>query len=160
MTDIDTLAIAVRDQLNVAAQKSVFDPAFTVEIDDKPEFDIKAIEALSVTLLPYGTTMKPVTRSQDVTEHTLQLSFRQHAESPAAAGPDSIEALSAKLRALIQSVMVWLSIRSNRRPIAGQNWPRLTGIQPKPLYDAQALREQRTYIGVIELIYEEMAVPA
>ena len=152
---IDALCTAVMAQLNAA----VFSPTFTVTFDDSPEYGISTLDALTVTMLPYGVDIKERTRAEDNLTYTIEIAFQQHAAARPASGADPIIAMSASLRNLQQSVTSWLSVRTRRIP---PTYPtaRLTKIEQRTLYDSEYLRKGRIYVGVIRLTYEEIARPS
>ena len=153
--NIDELSAAVVTQLNA----HTFSPTFVAVFDDKPQHDIKELGTLRVDVMPQEAVRKPVTRGHDSVDYTIDVGIQQKAEPREHVGVDSVIALSASLRGLAQSVCQWLSIRANRIP-SGYLTAKLIEANPVPLYDADLLREERRFIGVVRLKYREIVRPA
>ncbi len=151
---IDDLCIAVRDQLNAAT----FTPPFTVTINDSPEFDIEDLASLKVTMLPFGVMREAETRGHDSEQFVIQIAFQKHAPARPEGGTDSVVTMSKELRNLQQTVANWLSVRSRRIPPT-YTTARLRKIEQVPLYDSTALRQERRYVGVMQLTYDAIVRP-
>ena len=161
---IDELAAVVVAQLN----GQVWTPDFTATFHDSPVFTVDELATLRVTALPFSVQpapihklgQKPTRGMRGVEEYlnVIDIAFQQKGPAAPTSGLDPIIAFSAELRLLIQTVAHWLNQSENRMPAGYQTanrsaWVRT--IEMQPLYDANLLRTERLFIGVLRVTYEE-----
>lgn len=151
--DIDALAVAVAGQLNDPGR--AWTGTFTATVGKTPTYTIEELATLRVHVLPFGESDETKARGIDRTELILEVSFQKAAGPQPESGPDTpLIELGDQMVALEKNVKQFLRQTGNRKP------PTYTAAHLKrtelvPLYDAITLTEERRFIGVLRLIYEE-----
>lgn len=161
---IDDLAQALILQLRNQSWSINFEPTF----HDAPQYTREDLETLRVTVLPYMVQpapmhklgQKPTKSMRGIEEYlyTLDIAFQQVGPPRPQTGTDPIIAFSAARRTLVQEVMRWLNQPENKQPATYQQANRsawIRTIEPMPLYDVTRLREERLFIGILRVTYEE-----
>lgn len=152
--DIDALAAAVAAQLNDPARP--WAGQFVATVGKTPHYTPQELSTLKVHVLPFGITYDTQQRGVDAARMILEVAFNRHAENKPASGEDiPLTTLGSSLVALERSVIDFLRARANRRP-PNYSVAQLETTELRPLYDAEILRNQRRFVGVIRLTYLEL----
>lgn len=161
---IDELATALVEQLNNQA----WSKNFTAVFDDAPLNTMQELESLHVIVMPFSVQTAPMNklgqkpvkgmRGIETYLNTIDISIQQLGPARPTTGTDPITVFSAGLRTLTQEILHWLNQPENKVPASYQTNNRgawIRTIEPMPLYDVSKLREQRLYIGILRVTYEE-----
>jgi hypothetical protein len=126
------IADAVAAELN-AAELSL---EFTAEVNLKPEFELKDLKELKVTVVPKSLKFSGATRQESAKEVQIDV------------GVQKKTADSEQLAALLQLVEEIAGIFDRKR-LAGYQKAVCIGIENEPVYDPEHLRQYRQFTSVI-----------
>jgi len=132
---IADIAQAVADALNAGN----FSQEFTAERVALPQFRLRDMGALHVTVVPREVESEALSRAQDRYEVRVDVAIQKKVSSLDKTELDP-------LLALVQEVADYL----NRRSMAGAAWLKT---ENKPVYSPEHLRELRQFTSVLTLTY-------
>jgi hypothetical protein len=142
MAVIVQIADAVASELNSHS----FSQPFTAVRAYLPEYELKDMGTLHVTVVPAEFTGEPSDRSRDREEHTVHVAVQQRLVPVDGAVPladlDGLMGLSEEIRDYLRD-----------RPLSGCPGTRRVKTEHKPIYDPKHLRELHQFTGLLAFTY-------
>lgn len=131
------MANAVAAELNNAQNLSM---EFTAEVNLKPEFELKELRTLKVTVVPKSLKFSGATRLESAKEVEIDIGVQKKTADP--------EALSTLLQ-LVEEIAGLF----DRKRLAQYRKAVCVGIENDPIYDPEHLRQYRQFTSVITLTF-------
>jgi hypothetical protein len=135
MPSLIDIANAVAAELNNADSLSM---EFTAEVNLKPEFELKDLKELKVTVVPKSLKFSGATRQESAKEVQIDVGVQKKTADP------------EQLAALLQLVEEIAGIFDHKRL---PEYPKAVcvGIENEPVYDPEHLRQYRQFTSVVTL---------
>lgn len=132
------LLINIADAVAAELNNAVLSYEFTAEVNLKPEFELKDLKTLKVTVVPKSLKFSGATRQESAKEIQIDIGIQKKTAAP--------EVLSA----LLQLVEEIAGIFDRKRLV---EYPKAVciGIENDPVYDPEHLRQYRQFTSVITL---------
>jgi len=137
-----TVAEAVKDALN----GHTFTESFTTTRTQLPEFQLKDMGTLHVTVVPRSDAAELLDRRNDIHVVAVDVAIQQRLET---VDNDTLDALLA----LVQEIADFL----NRRAMGDAIW---TQTQNDPVYAPDHLRELRQFTSILRITYRVKRTPS
>lgn len=138
------IADAVVAELN-AAPEDTFEPGFEAVRRVLPEFELKDLSQLRVSVVPRSVLITTATRAESQYEVAIDIGIQRKL------GTD-LDAEVEALGTLIDAIAAYLT----RRPLAEAPYAVWSAIENEPVYAPVHLAEQRVFTSVLTVTYRVM----
>lgn len=139
MISIAQIAEAVATEINAGT----FTPAVTAVRSFRPQFDLKDLSDLKVTVVPKAIEASPADRSRLQRDCRIDVAVQKRVSATDA---------SAEMDDLLQ-LADDIVAHMARRPLADQPAARWLAVSQKPIYAVDHLEQYSVFTAVIELTY-------
>jgi hypothetical protein len=133
-----SLLIDIADALAVELNAAELSQEFTAEVNLKPEFELKDLKELKVTVVPKSLKFSGAVRQESGREVQIDIGVQKKTADP------------EQLATLLQLVEEIAGIFDRKR-LAGYPKAVCIGIENEPVYDPEHLRQYRQFTSVITL---------
>ena len=132
------LLIDIADAVAAELNNTELSQEFTAKVNLKPEFELKELKNLKVTVVPKSLTFSGATRQESGKEVQIDIGVQKKTADP--------DQLAALLQLVEEIVRVF-----DRKRLAGYQKAVCVGIENDPVYDPEHLRQYRQFTSVITL---------
>ena len=133
-----SLLIDISDTVAAELNAAELSQAFTAKVNLKPEFELKDLKSLKVTVVPKSLKFSGATRQESVKEVQIDIGVQKKT-----ADPDQL----AELLQLVEDIAGVF----DRKRLTGFPKAVCIGIENEPIYDPEHLRQYRQLTSVITL---------
>jgi hypothetical protein len=133
-----SLLIDISDAVAAELNAAELSQAFTAKVNLKPEFELKDLKSLKVTVVPKSLKFSGATRQESVKEVQIDIGVQKKT-----ADPDQL----AELLQLVEDIAGVF----DRKRLTGFPKAVCIGIENEPIYDPEHLRQYRQLTSVITL---------
>jgi hypothetical protein len=132
------LLIDIADAVAVELNNAELPQEFTAKVNLKPEFELKDLKNLKVTVVPKSLKFSGATRQESAKEVQIDIGVQKKT-----ADPDQL----AELLQLVEGIAGIF----DRKRLTGYPKAVCIGIENDPVYDPEHLRQYRQFTSVITL---------
>ena len=132
------LLIDIADAVAAELNNAELSQEFTAKVNLKPEFELKDLKNLKVTVVHKSLKFSGATRQESAKEVQIDIGVQKKT-----ADPDQL----AELLQLVEEIAGVF----DRKRLAGYQKAVCVGIENDPIYDPEHLRQYRQFTGVITL---------
>ena len=133
-----SLLIDIADAVATGLNNAELSQEFTAEVNLKPEFELKDLKNLKVTVVPKSLKFSGAIRQESAKEVQIDIGVQKKTAYP------------EQLAALLQLVEEIAGIFDRKR-LTGYQKAVCIGIENDPVYDPEHLRQYRQFTSVITL---------
>jgi len=141
----DALAVQVADAVVAELNAGSFSESVAAVRSFLPEYDLKDLKALRVTVLPAGDDLSSESRGANRRLVRVEIGIQKRLPAGEEAEAEEMQALLL----LLEEIKTYLAGRA----LAAQRAARWLSLENSPLYDLETMQEHRSFLSVLRVSY-------